>query len=206
MELKKRSCEAAITAMIDAGLSMKKEDALSQLFSLYGKHGIEDHMIFQRFLRKTMKQVSYPILAAGIVAYRNVRSSYLIAYPFVHQTLQELQRRNIILCVLTDAPRLKAWIRIAALRLTPYFNHVITFDDTCTRKPSPVPFQKMLQAINFKPQVCLMVGDMINRDIKGAKQVGIKTCFARYGAQKKQVGKSADYIIDEIIQLLDIAK
>ena len=203
MELKKRSCDAAVTAMIDAGLGIKKGEALKKLFFLYDRYGIEDHLIFQKFLKKTIGKVSYPILAAGIVAYRNVRSSYLIPYPHVHQALQELQRRGTILCILTDAPRLKAWIRIAALRLMPYFTHVITYDDTKTKKPSPLPFQKMLQTINLEPPACLMVGDMIDRDIAGAKQIGIQTCWARYGAEKKDAA-NVDYIIDDIIQLLDI--
>lgn len=260
MELKKHSCEAAVTAMINAGLKMKKEAALSLLFSLYDSYGIEDHVIFQHFLIQTRGKIYYPLLAAGIVAYRNVRSSYLVPYPHVHQTLQELQRRNIILCILTDAPRLKAWIRIAALQLTPYFTHVITYDDTKTKKPSPRPFQKLLYVINhphtktidhrlqttnhkpsttnylpqtinpnpptnlkprtpdhrlptsdFRPVLpseCLMVGDMIDRDIKGAQKLGIKTCWARYGTGKYSTGKKnvakGDYTIDDIIQLLNI--
>ncbi len=262
MELKKRSCEAAVTAMINVGLKMKKKDALSLLFSLYDKYGIEDHIIFQRFLRKATKHISYPLLAAGIVAYRNIRSSYLIPYPNIHQTLQELQRRGLLLCILTDAPRLKAWMRIAALQIIPYFSYVITYDDTKAKKPSPKPFQKLLYTINHslptlnnKPQTsylklptpdllpltsyrqprtinsnppptnskpmtpdlrlstsdfrpvlpweCLMVGDMVDRDIKGAQKLGIKTCLARYGARKKYTAK-ADYIIDDVHQLLKI--
>ena len=49
-----------------------------------------------------------------------------------------------------------------------------------------------------------MVGDWPERDIKGAKAIGMKTCFARYGNPK--IRKSgADYEIDNIKMLLEIA-
>ena len=50
-----------------------------------------------------------------------------------------------------------------------------------------------------------MVGDWPERDIKWAKAIGMKTCFARYGNPKiKKSG--ADYEIDDIKMLLDIVK
>ena len=50
-----------------------------------------------------------------------------------------------------------------------------------------------------------MVGDWPERDIKGAKAIGMETCFARYGNPKaKKV--YADYEIDDIKMLLDIIK
>lgn len=205
MKLKRRSCEAAITAMIDAGLQMKKKDALKELYTLYDKYGIEDHIIFQRFLKKTQKTISYPILAAGIVAYRTVRQSYLAPYPHVHQTLSELKKSGYLLGVISDAPKLNAWIRIAALRLTQYFHEVVTFDDTGQKKPSPAPFHKMLSSLDAQPAECLMVGDWVERDIKGASALGIKTCYARYGAVRKEKA-NADYVLDDISELLDIVK
>ena len=50
MRMKKISCEAAISAMIDAGLPLEKETAYEKLFELYGVHGIEHQEIFQKFL------------------------------------------------------------------------------------------------------------------------------------------------------------
>ena len=49
-----------------------------------------------------------------------------------------------------------------------------------------------------------MVGDMPHRDVEGAKKLGIKTCFARYGAIKKVKKIDADYVIDDIKELLQI--
>ena len=69
MRMKRNSCEAAISAMIDAGLKIKKEKAQKKLFKLYDKYGLEEKKIFQKFLKEEVKKVDYRILANAIVAY-----------------------------------------------------------------------------------------------------------------------------------------
>ena len=50
MTMKRRCTEAAITAMIDAGLEMSRSKAFSLMFGMYTKYGLEDHTIYQKFL------------------------------------------------------------------------------------------------------------------------------------------------------------
>src|SRR3989344_7085521 len=117
MTMKRISCDAAISAMIGAGLSMGKEEATRELFSLYDKYGLEEKTIFQKFLKKFEKKIDYEILASGIVAYRRVRSGFLEPYPNVSKVLFELKRRGIKLAIVSDAPRLKAWIRLVSMKI-----------------------------------------------------------------------------------------
>ena len=109
MKMKKISCDAAISAMIGAGLDIKKEKAMKELFYLYDKYGLEEKTIFQKFLKKVARKINYEILASGIVAYRRVRSGFLEPYPHVINVLFDLKRRGIKLAIVSDAPRLKAW-------------------------------------------------------------------------------------------------
>ncbi len=205
MRMKTNSCEAAISAMIDAGLDIKKEKALKRLFNLYDKYGLEDNKIFQKFLKEEKGIIDYRILANAIVAYRNVRSSYLMPYPHTDFVLLKLKSKGIKLAIVSDAPRLKAWLRLMAMKIGNFFDIVVTFEDTKQLKPSNLPFEAALRRLKLKPQECLMVGDMPNRDIEGAKNLGMKTCFARYG--NKKAGKSnADYEIKDIKELLKIVK
>ncbi len=204
-KMKKHSCSAAIDAMIGAGLKVEHNKATKVLFELYDKYGLEEKTIFQKFLKKITVKVDYRILANGIVAYRRVRAGFLEPYPNVDYVLLKLKSKGIKLGIVTDAPKLKAWIRLASMKLSNYFNAVVTFEDTKQRKPSKLPFKAALNKLKLKPYECLMVGDWPERDIKGAKAMGIKTCFARYGNPK--VKKSyADYEIDDIRMILDIVK
>ena len=205
LRMKKLSCDAAVSAMIGAGLNVNKEMAMNELFSLYTKYGMEDKLIFQRLLEKLEGNVNYEILASGIVAYRRVRSGFLEPYPNVGKVLYELKRKNIKLAIVSDAPRLKAWIRLVSMKINHYFDLVVTFDDTGEYKPSNKPFKIVFEKLNVKTEECLMVGDWPERDIKGAKQLGMLTCFAKYGNPEASA-QEADYEINDIKELLEIVK
>jgi putative hydrolase of the HAD superfamily len=203
LKMKRMSCEAAISAMIDAGLDVKKDKAIKKLFDLYGKHGLEDPKIFQRFLKDFTGRIDYNILANAIVAYRKVRVGFLEPFPHVVDVLLKLKRKNIKLGIVSDAPKLKAWIRLASMKLTNFFDVVVAFDDTKQLKPSKLPFEAALKKLKVKPSECLMIGDWPERDIKGAKALGMKTCFARYG--NPSIKKSgADYEIKDVKDLLAV--
>ncbi|MCH8003129.1 MAG: TIGR02253 family HAD-type hydrolase [Nanoarchaeota archaeon] len=203
MKMKRLSCEAAIDAMIGAGLHIEHDKAIKVLFGLYDKYGLEEKTIFQKFLTKITGKVDHKILANGIVAYRRVRTGFLEPYPNIDYVLLKLKDKGIKLGIVTDAPKLKAWIRLASIKLSNYFDVVVTFEDTKQRKPSKLPFKAALKQLRLKPSDCLMVGDWPERDINGAKALGMKTCFARYGNPK--IKKSyADYEISNIKMLLEI--
>ena len=203
MTMKKLSCDAAISAMIDAGLNINKDKALKELFSLYDKYGLEEKKIFQKFLKKMTKNINYEILASGIVAYRRVRSGFLEPYPHVAEVLFGLKQRGIKLAIVSDAPRLKAWIRLVSMKINHLFDVVVTFEDTKQLKPSIIPFKVAFKKLKVKPQECLMVGDRPERDIEGAKKVGMLTCFAKYGNPIAKVS-DADYEINDIKELVEI--
>jgi len=205
MRMKRNSCEAAISAMIDAGLKVNKEKALKRLFKLYDKYGLEDKKIFQKFLNEEKGKIDYRILANAIVAYRKVRTSYLQPFPHTDFVLIKLKSKGIKLAIVSDAPRLKAWLRLMAMKIGNFFDIVVTFEDTKQLKPSNLPFEAALKKLKLKAEECLMVGDMPHRDIEGAKRLGMKTCFARYG-NKKAKNSKADYEISDIKELLNIVK
>ena len=133
MRMKRLSCEAAMEAMISAGLKTSRKRGMKTLFQLYLKHGFEYQKIFQVFMRKVHGRIDYGIMASGIVAYRRVKEGLLYPYPNVVPTLRKLKRKYKLV-ILTDAPRIQAWIRLAAMGLQDMFDYVITFDDTKMKK------------------------------------------------------------------------
>jgi len=205
MTMKRISCDAAVNAMIGAGLKINKEKATKELFLLYDKHGLEDKLIFQKFLKKVAKKIDYEILASGIVAYRRVRGGFLEPYTHVAHVLFELKRRGIKLAIVSDAPRLKAWIRLVSMKINHLFDVVVCFEDTKELKPSTKPFKVAFKKLGVHPSECLMVGDRPERDIEGAKKLGMSTCFAKYGNLKTK-SSDADYEISDIKELVEIVE
>ncbi|NOZ81022.1 MAG: HAD-IA family hydrolase [DPANN group archaeon] len=204
MTLKRASCESAIDAMIDAGLNVSKHTGLKVLFELYDRYGIEHKEIFQKFLMNVMGKVDHKILAEGIVAYRRIKEGYLHPYPGVFSTLIELKKRGIKTAILSDAPRMRAWTRLASLRLSEFFDVVVTYEDVMKYKPNPKGFEIVLRKLKVRPQNTLMVGDWPQRDIKGANALGIRTAYARYGATRFSKTIKADYVLKHVKDILKV--
>ena len=206
VKMKQFAVKAAITAMIEAGLDVDEEKAYKDIFDLYVEKGWENQQVFDDYLNQTVGKVSNKILAAGIVSYRRAREATLLVYPNVNKTLIELIKMGIKLSVVSDAPSREAWMRLYYLNLHHVFDPVLTFDDTGVRKPSPKPFEMALDIIQAKPDEVLMIGDWPERDVVGAKQIGMKTIFARYGDTFGTVDSGADWDVNDIYELVDIVK
>ncbi|MEK6969462.1 MAG: HAD-IA family hydrolase [Nanoarchaeota archaeon] len=204
MVMKRRCTEAAVSAMIDAGLGMSKKKAYTLMFELYERHGIEDSTIYQKFLQKYVHKVDYKILSAGVVAYRKVRAAQLVPYPQVRATLIALKSKGLKLGVVSDAPKMQAWLRLTEMSLVEFFDVVLGFEDTGELKPSSAPFKKALLRMKVKASEVVFIGDNPHRDIVGAKKVGMKTVLAKYGGCKSKSG--ADWEIKGIGELLKIVK
>ncbi len=204
VKMKQFAVKAAITAMIEAGLDVDEEKAYKDIFDLYVEKGWENQQVFDDYLNQTVGKVSNKILAAGIVSYRRAREATLLVYPNVNKTLIELIKMGIQLSVVSDAPSREAWMRLYYLNLHHVFDPVLTFNDTGVRKPSPKPFEMALDILQAKPDEVLMIGDWPERDVVGAKEIGMKTIFARYGDTFGTVDSGADWDVNDIYDLVGI--
>jgi len=201
LKMKRMACSEAVDAMIDAGLKIRKDKALKELYALYGVYGIEYQEIFQKFLKKVSGKIDYRILAYAIVAYRRVKNGFLAPYPGAKQVLIRLRENRLKLAIVSDAPRLQAWLRLSSMRLDDFFDVVVALEDTGKQKPSKLPFSAALKKLNVNPGECLMVGDNPGKDIKGAKLMGMRTCHAKYGLTYKADSFKADFVIRSIREL-----
>ncbi len=204
MKMKEYAVKAAIAGMIEAGLDIDPDKSYETIIGIYEEEGWENQQVFNDFLNKTIGEVNNKYLAAGIVAYRRAREANLLLYPNVNHTLVELLKRGVKLAVVSDAPSREAWMRIYYLNLHHHFDVVLTFDDTNVRKPSPIPFEMALSQLNIEAEEALMVGDWPERDVVGAKKLGIRTIFARYGDAFGTVDSGADWDINDVYEIVGI--
>ena len=204
MKMKDYAVKAAIDGMIEAGLDIDPDKSYETIIGIYEEEGWENQQVFNDFLNKTIGEVNNKYLAAGIVAYRRAREANLLLYPNVNHTLVELMKRGVKIAVVSDAPSREAWMRIYYLNLHHHFDVVLTFDDTNVRKPSPIPFEMALSQLNIDAEEALMVGDWPERDVVGAKKLGIRTIFARYGDAFGTVDSGADWDINDVYEIVGI--
>ena len=201
--MKEASVSAAAEAMLDAGLSGTREEIIRGIYEVYERKGIEAQDVFDCFLEEKLGRVDYRVLAAGVVAYRRAKAGSMNLFPGARYTIVELLRRGIRLGILSDAPALQAWTRLAELGLHHYFSAVVTLDDTGKRKPDPEPFLLVLRKLKVEPHEAIMVGDWAERDMEGARRVGMRTAFARYGSSQEPP-PGVDYVLEKITDLLGV--
>lgn len=207
MRMKQECVRAAVKAMRGNGLPLSQKRGEEIVWRLYARHGFEYQKVFQKLLRQTIKEVNPRILAAGIVAYRKAKRNLILPYPRVRKTLYALKKKGYKLGVLTDAPRLQAWTRLVEMKVQGFFDIVVSFDETRKHKPRLLPFKKAVSMLGFKPKQVLMVGDSVERDVAGAKRVGMRTALAVYGEFKKQDAKpkpEPDFVLKKFSDLLKI--
>ena len=68
------------------------------------------------------------------------------------------------------------------------------------------PFRKIVERLDVPSEYSIMVGDWPERDVVGAKDVGMKTAFAKYGDTFGTVHSGADYDLEDIYELIQIIK
>ena len=204
MKMKAAAIHAAIDGMIDAGLALPREAVRARIDAIYQEQGLEYQRVFDELLESELGHIDPRILASGIVAYRRARESTLVLYPHVQMTLFEIAKRGIRLGVVSDAPRAQVWLRLCSLSLQHVFDAVVTFDDTGERKPGAAPFREVLRRLGVEARHALMVGDWAERDVVGAKSLGMTTVFARYGDTFDTKESGADFDIQDVFELVGI--
>ena len=204
MNMKIKAVESAVHGMIEAGLHMEKDRAKKTIIKIYEEKGWEYQEVFDDIIRRELGKIDYKILASGIVSYRKAREASLILYPNVNSTLITLSKWGLKLGVVSDAPSREAWMRICSVNLHHIFDAIVTFHDTGMHKPSPEPFKKISSLLKVPPENSLMVGDWPERDVIGAKKLGMKTVFAKYGDAFDTKYSGADYDVMDVKEILSI--
>ncbi len=204
MKMKRAAVDAAVEGMMDAGLPGMKDELVKEVFDVYWKEGIEDQKIFDKILKAKLGRIDYKILAGGILAYRRAKNGSMTLYPRVNQTLMELLKLGIQRTVISDAPKMEVWLRIVSLGLHHYFDDIITSEDFGVKKPDPKPYRRALEVLGARAEETLMVGDWPERDIKGAKDVGMLTAWAKYGDTFGTKESGADFVLNDVYEVVDL--
>ncbi|MEW6556569.1 MAG: HAD-IA family hydrolase [Elusimicrobiota bacterium] len=206
MRMKRSAVEMACNYMINVGLDIPLQEIYDEIFNVYWATHIESQSAIEQSLINKIGKVDKKILSAGIIGYQRGRDMATYTYPHVEITLKELLRLGLKLGVISDAPGEQAYNRLARLHLTPWLDLIVSFDDTGERKPSTKPFLYALEKLQMQPNEVMYCGDWPERDIPGAKAVGLVTVFARWGEHPDAPLTGADYDLKDMYEIVDVVK
>jgi putative hydrolase of the HAD superfamily len=216
ISFKQHTAKAAAKAMVKHGLPASENEAYGKIFFVYDAHGMEYEKTYFQVVSSYGLGINNAerIQQAAIVAHQKVMIEALRTYPMVLPTLAELRAMRLRLGLVSDGPRNKVWKRLVIAGLAPEFAAVVTHTDTGKYKPDPAPFLRAVELLGIEPGKILFVGDDRSRDIRGAREIGMMSCHAKYGSlgmkgyarYVREMEVEADFTINRFEELIGVAE
>lgn len=192
-------------AAIAGSVGQADGDILFEKYFRSGRHGFESHENIRNYLADR-SLFDEDVYHRARRIYEMVKLEEIVLYDGVDTTLSCLQQQGFTMGIITDAHSRDATRRLEKSRLFGYFDGIVTHDLVMARKESEVPFRVALDMLKTSPGAALVVGDSPHRDIRPAKNLGIRTVYAKYGDQYSatQECADADFTISRMDELLQV--
>uniref|UniRef100_A0A7V4TFB5 HAD family hydrolase n=1 Tax=Candidatus Caldatribacterium saccharofermentans TaxID=1454753 RepID=A0A7V4TFB5_9BACT len=124
-----------------------------------------------------------------------------------------LKEHQMMLGIVTDGHPVTQRLKVQALQIEEYFDKIVYTWElglNCS-KPSIVPFVKILTESSVSPKEAIFVGDNLEKDFKGPKDIGMKSVqVLREGIYKNAVAPDQSYEPDfrifSLTELFDIIR
>ncbi|MFH1285927.1 MAG: TIGR02253 family HAD-type hydrolase [Candidatus Micrarchaeota archaeon] len=194
----------AVNAMVEAGLKGEPERVYGTLLKVIKKCGSNYECHFDVLLEEMRVKRDAKIIAAGISAYHNTKTS-ILPFPEVPRTLVKLRELGYKLYVASEGNAVKQWDKLIRMGIYLLFDDVFVSEEIGCEK-SPYFFAKILKKLKLKASEAVMVGDRIDKDVASAKKAGIFTVrviqegkFTREKAVRKE--EKADCVIKNVGEL-----
>ncbi len=178
----------AIRAMIQAGLPTTPHYAEKVLNQIVESRGSNFGSHFDLLVRRFDCENPSRVVAAGVGAYHNTKSS-ISPYPETARLLLALRERGYILAAASEGVALKQWDKLIRLGLDPFFHHVFV-TSTNTKGKTPTFYRQIARKLHLHPSQILMMGDNPNKDIVPAAEAGMHTGRLLLGKHARERAKA----------------
>ena len=137
-----------------------------------------------------------------------MRRALIHVDPGVLRTLQALCAQGRRLCVISNADAIDT-MHWRSSPLAGYFEDAVFSHEVGCLKPDPGIYQTALRRIGAEPARCLFVGDGGSDELRGARELGMRTVLAEHFDRKpperrQGILQYADYIISTFEELTGV--
>jgi len=212
-EFAERARRNAVQAMILHGLRMDPGAVLRELREVISEFTSNYPSHFDKLLLRIPPEryagVNPVILvAAGVIAYHETKSSELRPFPDVTSVLRRLSRTELTLGIISAGLQIKQAEKLIRLGLYPFLDPDAIFisDQIGVSKPNPKLYAMACERLELDPAHVMYVGDNPTHDIDPAHEVGMVTVRSRRDTRHRDAeGRTtADYEIESFADLLPI--
>ncbi|MBI3377256.1 MAG: HAD-IA family hydrolase [Nitrospirae bacterium] len=157
--------------------------------------------LIEKILEDNNVYIKDAVLDRFIKYYSEHLTDFTRPYPGVIKTLEILGRYKK--AVISNKRESLSKKLLEQLGLMKFFDVVLGSDSAAEKKPSPEPVKKVLKILGIEPQRAIIVGDSAF-DIQAGKGAGLITVAVTYGFRDRESLASADFLIDNMAQLLTL--
>ena len=119
----------------------------------------------------------------------------------VIQTLAQTHKLYIVTNAVASVQR----SRLAASELAPYITAAFISEEAGAAKPNKAYFDYVMERIDgITPENCIVIGDSLSSDIKGANNAGLPCCWFNLKGESRPDDLSIDYEIRDLRELYHI--
>ncbi|HEY3422688.1 MAG TPA: HAD family hydrolase [Methanocellaceae archaeon] len=137
--------------------------------------------------------------------HRSLSVEKIKLYRGVFETLDRLKQRYR-LGIVSDSQPDHAYPELQMLGIHGFFNAIIVSAEHGYRKPDVRLFEECLGRLGVTPSESVYLGNDTFRDVKGAKDAGMKAVLIMTKYGQKSGNATPDFIIDKIEEIDDVLK
>lgn len=187
----KRARQAAVHAMVEAGLPIAEEVVLRELAEVLAEFGSNyDHhydKLVQRLCPAGLGGVNPAlVVAAGVAAYHDTKFEELRPFDDVIPLFEYLRETGIRIGIITHGLTSKQAEKLVRLGVVPYLDPDAIFisEQIGISKPNPKLYQAALSRLNLEPGETMYVGDNPLNDIVPPMGLGMIAVWAKRAAKR----------------------
>lgn len=141
------------------------------------------------------------------IFYRSIEELQPELFPGVSDVVKKLHSKGIILSVASSRTSPSLLLFLRNMGIADYFSLVLGADNVEYHKPHPEAVERTLRELGVDAEEAIVVGDM-PLDVEMAHRAGVVAVGVSYGnaSREELVESSADYVIDNILPLIDIVR
>ena len=127
--------------------------------------------------------------------------------PKAENMLKDLSK-NYTMVIATNAGQSDTDAMIKALKRVnadTYFNYYFSSKDLGYEKPDELFFETIINNIGVKAAECVMIGNIYEKDIVGAKDIGMHTILFNEN-KVKDIYQKADFIVNSMYDIISIVE
>lgn len=154
--------------------------------------------VFEKLYTYKNVEPDYELIKNTAHFFRITSMEYVRLYDGAEELLIKLKRKHKKIYLLSNAQRIFTIYEMRSLGIEKYFDDIFISSDNLACKPDKKLYLKLIKKHNLNIKECVMIGNDLISDIKGAEECGIDTLYI-----KSNLSPDVDEEVKPVYEVLD---